>query len=188
MLQQEVEKENKDLVFKPAISESSRLIVNMRRGDQKVSERLINDANMTAEKKMQLAEAWQKKVICFVCFTSTVYNIYNHTYLQLYNNYKFEPQINEISEQIVMEKKEFQGENRGFLNRQRVYEEITEAKKEIMYANMEEAQSTEATFRPNIGNAEAVLVFSRPERLKESENDRLQRLSKIDVMRREAMR
>lgn len=77
MLKDEVQKENavghtcvrslferyvKDLTFKPAISETSRVIVDMRGERQNFSERLNNDAHNTAERKLQLVEAWQKKV------------------------------------------------------------------------------------------------------------------------------
>jgi hypothetical protein len=107
--------------------------------------------------------------------------------VQLYSEFKFEPHINEISEKIVVEKKQFQGKNKDFLERQRVFQDMKEAKVEMLHSAVEGKQSTIATFTPSIGNAEAVLVSGRPELLAETVEERVLRLSKLDKKRRDAL-
>eukprot|EP00943_MAST-04B_sp_MAST-4B-sp1_P005342 g5342.t1 len=160
---------NPDLTFQPKISKQSRQLVASRRRENpdnadasNVTKRLVMDAEEKIDRAMTRRRAWeaeQRKI------------------------YTFQPRVNDTSRAIVANSGV---EDQTFLKRQDMLAERAAArekrlKKKAMLEN-------ECTFKPEIGNANAVLQHTRPQRLKESELERFERLSHQDQLRIEKRR
>lgn len=89
----------------------------------------------------------------------------------------FKPHINEISNKIVEQKYNNKGD---FIQRQQYYE-LEKIKRENKMRERENMNYTQKyTFKPEIGNAEEVLIYKRPDLVLETEEERIERLSKKD--------
>ena len=165
----QTQKNNPDLTFQPKISKQSRQLVASRRRENaddvdasNVTKRLVMDAEEKIDRAMTRRKAWeaeQRKI------------------------YTFQPRVNDTSRAIVANSG---ADDKSFLKRQDMLAERAAArekrlKKKAMLEN-------ECTFKPEIGNATAVLQHTRPQRLKESELERVERLSRQDQLRVEKRR
>lgn len=89
----------------------------------------------------------------------------------------FKPHINEISNKIVEQKYNNKGD---FIQRQQYYE-LEKIKKENKIRERENMNyNLKYTFKPEIGNAEEVLIYKRPDLVLETEEERIERLSRKD--------
>jgi len=94
----------------------------------------------------------------------------------------FKPTINEYSEKIVAD-----GQlGNGFFERQRVTASRREENRIRAVASA--PSNMHCTFKPEIGNADAVLEYMRPERMKETAEQRHERMSVLDRQKIEQKR
>lgn len=92
----------------------------------------------------------------------------------------FTPHINSLSNKIVEEK--YKDRPIDFVERQQYYE-LERLKKDNKNKNI--YSENEYTFKPEIGNAEDILIYKRPELILETSEERIERLSKKDSEKRE---
>ena len=165
----QTQQNNPDLTFHPKISKQSKQLVASRRkesGDRinasNVTKRLVMDAEEKIDRAMTRRKAWeaeQRRI------------------------YTFQPRVNDTSRAIVANSG---GNDESFLKRQGIHADRAAArekrlKKKAMLEN-------ECTFKPEIGNATAVLQHTRPQRLQESDLERVERLCRQDQLRAEKRR
>ncbi|RLN86608.1 hypothetical protein DYB28_007330 [Aphanomyces astaci] len=136
------------LTFTPTINaHSHKLTHDMTKMD--VTDRLVQDAEDTAEKKLQV-QAYYAALPAFV------------------------PCVNERSNAIVEKKPEFKLD---FVARQQLLHAQMEQKFEAKLALEERIQAEEKPFQPCIGNSNQVLQYTRPKRLVESTQAQLYRMT-----------
>ena len=99
-------------------------------------------------------------------------------------DFKFKPQINANSNRMVSDKPEYK---RDFVTRQELLRQEQERQFDAVVERVE-AETNQCTFKPSIGNANEVLVHTRPSRLGENEADVVDRLSRQDRKRIERHR
>ena len=155
------EQNNPDLTFRPKISTQSRQIAQSRAlatshdGTlSNVTQRLVQDAEEKIDRSMNRKRAWeeeQKKI------------------------YTFQPRVNDTSRAIVANAG---GEDQSFLVRQVALAERSAARER--HLRLRAMKENECTFKPDVGNATAVLQHTRPQRLRESSLERVERLSVQD--------
>lgn len=179
-LRMEVAYGNADLTFRPKIDRTSKKIVEEQRrqegGDKKdeedhvtdskrVEDRLLSNQTTRMQRKIRLRQR-QMAEMSRVC--------------------RFQPRINETSKRLVKQC----GMKGSFLERQ----EVREVQKKDKYMRHLMDKSSSHPFRPEIGNADAVLMCLRPERVRETPAQRVERLSrksprqfeKIEKLKKEA--
>ena len=158
------EQNDPDLTFQPKISLQSRQLVESRRlassedpqekTANDVTKRLVLDAEEKVGRTMSRKRAWEEKQ------------------KQVYT---FQPRVNDTSRAIVANNG---GDDQSFLERQAAMAERAMARERR--ARLKAMKDNECTFKPNIGNATAVLQHTRPSLLRESDNERVERLSVQD--------
>ncbi|ETV65677.1 hypothetical protein, variant 1 [Aphanomyces astaci] len=138
------------LTFTPTINaHSHKLTHDMTKMD--VTDRLVQDAEDTAEKKLQV-----------------------QAYYAALDVPAFVPCVNERSNAIVEKKPEFKLD---FVARQQLLHAQMEQKFEAKLALEERIQAEEKPFQPCIGNSNQVLQYTRPKRLVESTQAQLYRMT-----------
>ncbi|KUF98590.1 Beta-secretase 2 [Phytophthora nicotianae] len=154
------------LSFTPTINPKSREIATNRLAEReaelqdakhlKVTDRLANDADEIAERKLATQE-----------------------YFDMLNEQPFAPQISETSRKIVEQKPEFK---MNFVARQEYFQYRDQEKMEALegFCEMEDTRGEKLTFKPDIGNADGVLKHLRPDRCSESSQQKLYRLTYND--------
>jgi hypothetical protein len=122
----------------------------------KVTERLAEDADIIAERKLATQE-----------------------YFDMLNEQPFAPKISETSRKIVEQKPEFKMD---FVARQQYFQSRDQEKMEALegLCDVDFARGEKLTFKPDIGNAEGVLKQLRPDRCTESSQQKLYRLTYND--------
>lgn len=157
----EAERSDPDLTFAPRISETSEKLAQHRQietGEAPVAQRLVVDAANASKRREERARAWQASEDAALTFT---------------------PTINEVSAAIVADDPLYN--ETDFVSRQVLLAQQSAEEKGEWLAKQRD--SAECTFKPAIGNAEAVLEKLRPERLGESREEGLTRLAKGDQQR-----
>ncbi|KAI9991684.1 hypothetical protein PInf_017033 [Phytophthora infestans] len=156
------------LSFTPTINPKSREIATNKLAEReaetfrsdtnalKVTDRLANDADEIAERKIATQE-----------------------YFDMLNEQPFAPQISETSRKIVEQKPEFKME---FVARQEYFQSRDQEKLEALeeFCDKDYARGEKLTFKPDIGNADGVLKHLRPDRCTESSQQKLYRLTYND--------
>ncbi|KAG4053450.1 hypothetical protein PC123_g11395 [Phytophthora cactorum] len=163
------EEECGPLSFTPMINPKSREIATNKLAEKeaealsqdtikslKVTDRLANDADEIAERKLATQE-----------------------YFDMLNEQPFAPQISETSRKIVEQKPEFKMD---FVARQEYFQSRDQEKMEARegFCDMDYARGEKLTFKPDIGNADGVLKHLRPDRCTESCQQKLYRLTYND--------
>ncbi|KAG7389869.1 hypothetical protein PHYPSEUDO_009383 [Phytophthora pseudosyringae] len=122
----------------------------------KVTDRLAEDAEVTAERRLATQE-----------------------YFDLVNEQSFAPKISETSRKIVEQKPEFKMD---FVARQEYFHSRDQEKMEALegFCEIDNARGERHTFKPDIGNAEGVLKQLRPDRCTKSSQQKLYRLTYND--------
>jgi len=147
---------NADLTFRPAVDETSKRIAMQKRDEEEenkaVEERLLSCASTRMQNKIRLQQRYMAS---------------------LSEECKFRPSISETSRQIAS--KAVKG---SFLERQIARE--SQRKENYMRDLAKRQPSRQCTFKPEIGNADAVLMCLRPERINETAKERTNRLSVQD--------
>jgi hypothetical protein len=170
------ERNNPDLTFAPQINAKSNKIAAERRslhdmtnadgGSLDVAERLNREAEYQAKRKLHRMDEHEAEKA---------------------RNCTFAPQISEQSARLVASKSEFQ--HADFLERQEALEEEGRVKAAKGLGAMQQLdEDAQCTFHPNVGNAGRVLEHTRPARVDENEQDRIERLFKQDQHDSEQLR
>ena len=160
-----------------------------------VTERLSREARARQRARAMRHQAWEAKVRWVLrCAANTLLYPSLRCALrgllcvgnahQLAADYKFKPTINPKSEALVSEKPEYQ---RDFVTRQELLRQEQERNFDAVIERVE-LETNQCTFKPSIGNANEVLVHTRPSRLGENEADVVERLSTRDRQRIQQLR
>ena len=171
----EIERSDPNLTFKPKISSVSKTIAKQVYREQGIREsgdiveRLSREARILEDRKNRQRKAWAEHETK-AC--------------------RFKPKVSATSKKILESHPEFQGKNQDFLKRQA---DMQRRKRErgaqkAKRRNKNGGEDPHCTFKPAIGNAEKVLVHTRPERLAETNEERYERLYKDDMKRKERLR
>eukprot|EP00939_MAST-03C_sp_MAST-3C-sp1_P005380 g5380.t1 len=160
--------ENPDLTFRPRVDKKTAQIVAVQHnknasGDHPslLEERLLSEVE---ERRRRQAELQRKAAS------------------EMREKCSFRPKINSKSKHIVA--KVHPEEN--FLERQKICDEKRREKRKEIVATA--PSNVQCTFRPAIGNADAVLLYMRPERMRETANARNERMSVDERIRVEEKR
>jgi hypothetical protein len=163
------ERNNPDLTFAPQINAKSNKIAAERRslhdmtnadgGSLPVAERLNREAEYQAKRKLHRMDEHEAAKA---------------------RDCTFAPQISEGSARLVASMSEFQ-HGADFLERQEALEEEGRVKAaKSLGAQQRLEEEAKCTFHPNVGNAGKVLEHTRPARVGESADERIERLFKQD--------
>ena len=149
---------NAELTFRPSVDKISTQIAIQKRDEneeagKKIEERLLSCASSRMQNKIRLQQRYMAKMS---------------------QDCKFRPSISETSREIASKT----GPRGTFLERQIARE--SQRKENYMKDLAKRQPSRQCTFKPEIGNADAVLMCLRPERINETTKERANRLSVQD--------
>jgi len=163
-LRMEAETNNKDMVFKPAINEHTQILADAKQQVRDVTERLMKDAADKVYKKMKQAEQYETQLTSTCTFKPNVHPISRSNDAILSNNDLYVMQKEVVTRQYILA--DIQRENQ----QKRAAEIIAQEG---------------CTFAPKINKISQFLIEADPQRVHESEAERIERLSKKDAVKKE---
>jgi len=163
-LRMEAETTNKDMVFQPSINEHTQILADAKQQVRDVTERLMKDAADKVYKKMKQAEQYETQLTSTCTFKPNVHPISRSNDAILSNNDLYVMQKEVVTRQYILA--DIQRENQ-----QKKAAEII--------------ASEGCTFVPKINKISQFLIEADPQRVNESEAERLERLSKKDAQKKE---
>eukprot|EP01138_Halocafeteria_seosinensis_P016341 gb/GECG01016672.1/.p1 GENE.gb/GECG01016672.1/~~gb/GECG01016672.1/.p1 ORF type:complete len:1008 (+),score=208.69 gb/GECG01016672.1/:1-3024(+) len=150
--------DNPDLTYQPKILEKSE---KMYKGKGDVTSRLLAAGKERESRLMQRKQSLEEE------------NAKIYTY---------KPQVAKSSEQLLQSDPELKDAN--FLERQKKLEEDRTRKMNKYKEALRNVERNVNTYKPNTGNANEILSYTRPERVVESSHETYQRLANDDAQRK----
>mmetsp|Transcript_28557 Transcript_28557/g.50753 ORF Transcript_28557/g.50753 Transcript_28557/m.50753 type:complete len:779 (+) Transcript_28557:58-2394(+) len=168
-LRKEIEKNDPHLTFHPKLNPKSARMAEQRKKfedveDTDVVERLLLNAQVNLERKHRKEEFWEREEV---------------------ERYPFAPQLS-VNAEINAGSVGYQGSYQSFMERQQAHLEKTRSKQKLLQSEAE--SDPHCTFRPNIDKNSEYIVESMPHRIAETSEDKFQRMSKEEHVRREQLK